>query len=101
MRRLGTQRHQAIFAALAQHHDQFHLVVQVGGLGRIGHLAGFAVGHAQHGISRLAEEERVFAAGATHFLGVLGVIAANAIHAADREQGGAAGNGNRDGRLGR
>ncbi|MNI57634.1 hypothetical protein D3C73_1127070 [compost metagenome] len=90
-----------VATALAQHHDQFHFVVQVRGLGRVRHLAGLAVGHRAHGVGGLAEEERVFTAGETHFLGVFGVVAAHAVDAAHREQRGAAGNGDRDGRLGR
>ena len=60
-------------------------MVQVGGERGVGHLAGLARVHGQHGVGGLHEEERRLAAGEAHFLGVLGIVAAHAQDAPDRE----------------
>ena len=51
------------------------------------HPAGLAFRHRQHGVGRLHEEERRLAAGEAHLLGVLDVVAADAVDAMDRECG--------------
>ena len=69
-------------AALAERDDQFDLVVQV--LGRLRIRNGRAVGHNR--IGRLHEEKRRLAIRImAHLARVFGVVAADAIDAADRE----------------
>src|SRR5690606_26772076 len=74
-----------ITPALGQSHDEFDLVMQILGAGGIRHVADLAGQHIQDGVCRFAEEERIFAAGKTHFLRMLDIIAADAINAAYRK----------------
>ena len=74
-----------VAATDADRHHQFDLVVQVGGQRRVSHLADHAVGDRQHRVARLEKEERRLTAGKTHFLGMLGIVAADTVDAADRK----------------
>src|SRR5690606_18284292 len=87
-----------VFAALAQHQDQLHFVMQVGGLGRVRDGAGLADGHGHQRIGRLGKEERVFAAREAHFFGVLGVVAPDTVHAPHGQQRVTSSHGQRHGR---
>jgi hypothetical protein len=68
--------------ARAQRHHHLHFVVQVGGRRGVGHVG--TVGN--HRIGRLAEEHRRgLVHRGTHFARMLGVVAADAEHPADRK----------------
>jgi hypothetical protein len=67
-------------------------MVQVLGEGRVGDGARDAGFYRHHGVGRLQEEKRGLASGKAHFLGVLFIVAAHAVHAAHRESLGTAGN---------
>ena len=68
--------------AALERDDEFDLVMQVPGGGRVGQ--GRAVG--DDGVRRLGEEERILAGRvAAHLAGMGGVVAADAIDATDRE----------------
>jgi hypothetical protein len=74
--------HRDIAAALGQRHHHLDLVMVIGGSGRIGH---HGVGRHDR-IGRLHEEERLAVWVMAHFAGVGGIVATDAIDAADRER---------------
>ena len=78
--------------------NQLDLMVQVAGQAGIAHRSGLAGLDRYHGVARLHEKERRLAPGKPHLLGVLLVIAANAIDAANREACRLAHHGDRSGR---
>ena len=79
-RRRILKRH--VNAATPQRHDQFGLVVQIGGLGREGDRR--ATFH--HRIGGLGEEEGCLTGGiAAHFAAVFGIVAPHAEDATDRK----------------
>ncbi len=71
--------------AAADGHHELDLVVQVLRERRVVEGAGLALGHDDDVVGGLQEEERRLATGEAHLLGVLGVVAADAIDAAHRE----------------
>ena len=72
-----------ILPARTDRHDQFHFVMVVVGLRRIGHVA--ATRHQR--IRRLAEEERRLTRIAAHLGDMVGIVLADAIDAAHGKHG--------------
>ena len=74
-----------VLAALFKGNHQLHFIVQIGRLGRVRNLGCLACLNRDQRVSWLGEEKRIFTAGKSHFLGVLGVVAAYAIDSANRK----------------
>ena len=69
-------------AAATDCHDQFNLVLQLRGLRRVKHVhRRHAAGHQR--VRRLAEEERRLARVGAHLRGMIGIVATDAVDAAD------------------
>ena len=74
-----------VFSAGANRHNQFNFVVQVFRQAGVGHRAGAARVHHHDGIGGFQKEKGRLATGEPHFFGVVFIVAAHAIDAANRK----------------
>ena len=80
-----------VSAANANGHDEFDLVVQVGGLRRVGQVRPLRTACVENGVGPLGEEERRLAHRiGPHLAGMIGIVAPHAENPPDRKTGRAA-----------